>query len=60
MEIRPLGSATQDDIDRIGSHWVGRSPAAFVATYSTNPNQMPLYDLTPAGRARLGRTADYP
>lgn len=34
VEIRSLETATQQDVDRIGSHWTGRDPAEFVAAYT--------------------------
>jgi hypothetical protein len=34
VEIRGLETATQQDVDRIGSHWTGRDPAEFVAAYT--------------------------
>lgn len=34
VQIRGLETATQEDVDRIGSHWAGRDPAEFVSTYT--------------------------
>jgi hypothetical protein len=34
VEIRGLETATQEDVDRIGSHLAGRDPAEFAAAYT--------------------------
>ncbi len=32
--VRPFETATQEDVDRVGSDWKGRDPAEFIAVYT--------------------------
>lgn len=32
--VRPFETATQEDVDRVGSEWKGRDPAEFIAVYT--------------------------